>query len=365
MTTIDERPARDRPRVMVIDDDDCLRDAMSDLLEARGYRVRSCHDGVEGLDCLASHGAPDLILLDLLMPHMNGWEFRVKQRGVPKWADIPLVVLTADTSVQAAAIHADAYLPKPVEQRTLLETVERVLTARSSVTDAQRAEPPKLVAFFAACGHALNDPLAYLGGNLELAQGVVRELEERLQGSDAFSMVGLSQLLTRVRRGAERIASLSRDLSAFCRLGMRQQLGTRRETRYATDIASRTLRRYPSVLVVDDEPLMCDVIAATLAADYNVATFTDARAALASMLQGSFDVILCDLTMAGLTGMEIYERLAAQRPALTERIIFMSAGVHTDRTCAFLAMTQRPQLHKPVKREDLLEMIEAQLTALH
>lgn len=364
MNVIQEPPTTYvRPNVMIVDDDDCLRDAIAVLLERRGYRVNCCSDAEDALDQLAADSEPDLILLDLLMPRMDGWEFRIKQRRVPKWADIPLIVLSGDTSVKAEAIHADAYLPKPIEQRVLLETVENVLKTRARPAPISVEPEPGLPAFAAQFGRALNDPLAFMVGNLELAKCMATDIESRLKGPEAFSMVGLGQLLERVQRGAERIAALTRDLSASCRFGNDPALEARCEARRpATDLASEVMRRFPSVLVVDDEPMVCDMIAAILAPDYNVATFTDSRAALASMLQGSFDVILCDLMMPGITGMEIYAQLERQRPALTERIIFLSAGAFTEGVRSFLATSRRPQLHKPFQREDLVDMVGAHLT---
>jgi two-component system, chemotaxis family, chemotaxis protein CheY len=359
---VTQRPANDcRPEIMIIDDDACLRDALAHVLERRGYLVRPCCDALEGLDQLAAHAAPDLILLDLLMPRMNGWEFRVKQRQVPQWAGIPLIVLSADTSVKAAAIHADAYLAKPIEQRVLIETVETVLQPRLRATEVQPEEVCGLREFAAQFGRTLSEPLSFMVGNLELAQCMATDIEGRLKGPEAFSMVGLAQLLARVQRGAERLASLTRDLSARCRFGLAAPQAQLAAGEPAADLPSNVMRRFPSVLVVDDEPMVCDMIAAILSADYNVATFTDPRAALASILQGSFDVILCDLMMPGVTGMEIYAQLARQRPALTERIIFLSAGVFSEELRGFLAASCRPQLHKPFQREELLDVIDAHL----
>jgi two-component system chemotaxis response regulator CheY len=364
MSVIHGPPANDvRPNVMLVDDDDCLRDALALLLEQRGYRVDCCSDAEDALAQLAQESQPDLIVLDLIMPRMSGWEFRVKQRQVPRLAGIPLIVLSGDTSVQAEAIDADAYLAKPVEQGILLETVENVLKARLRAPSPGE-QVAALRAFAARFGRTLTDPLAFTIGNLELAQGMANELRGRLKGPEAFSMVGLGQLLSRVQRGAERIASLTRDLSACCRFGpeltRRWQCGTHK---LGPSLPSDAARSFPSVLVVDDEPMVCDTIAAILGTGYNVATFTDPRAALASMLQGSFDVILCDLTMSGISGIEIYEQLARQRPALADRIIFLCTGNFPDRVRGFLANTSRPQLHKPFQREDLVHMIDAHLAA--
>src|SRR5689334_5369284 len=75
--------------VMLVDDDDLFREATTLVLEKHGYRVEPCCDALEALARLAGGVAPDVIVLDLLMPHMDGWEFRVQQQREPKWASIP------------------------------------------------------------------------------------------------------------------------------------------------------------------------------------------------------------------------------------------------------------------------------------
>ncbi len=70
---------------------------------------------------------PDLILLDLMMPIMDGWQFRREQAQDPSLSAIPVVVLSADGNVRqkAASLHADGYLQKPVDVENLLEVIQR------------------------------------------------------------------------------------------------------------------------------------------------------------------------------------------------------------------------------------------------
>ena len=110
---------------------------------------------------------------------------------------------------------------------------------------------------------------------------------------------------------------------------------------------------------------MCDLTGALLGDDYEVVSFTDPRAALASVLEGSFDVILCDLMMPGLSGMDVYERIEEQRPELVQRFVFITGGAFTERARSFLARTRRPQVRKPFRREELTEVIESQLVMKH
>lgn len=107
------------------------------VLVGAGYEVE-CHcDGRTALACLRERPA-DLLLLDLRMPMMDGWEFRVAQRPDSAIADIPVVVMTGDTSAKAAAIHADGSLVKPfgTEDLALLEGSSRTAAEPRQATSA-------------------------------------------------------------------------------------------------------------------------------------------------------------------------------------------------------------------------------------
>ncbi len=108
-------------RVLVVDDDFDVRDAIADVLEQEGIAAAFAADGQEALEWLRTHPRPCLILLDWMMPRCDGASFRVAQRGDPQLADIPVVLLTADARYgeKTRAIGADAYLRKPVDLNTL------------------------------------------------------------------------------------------------------------------------------------------------------------------------------------------------------------------------------------------------------
>ncbi len=112
--------------VLVVDDDDAIRDSLSMLLEDEGYPVATASNGQEALDYLQSGPRPCLILLDLKMPVMNGQEFRSAQQLDADISAIPVAVISAHVTTQVRAeVEADAFLPKPVDIDALLETVER------------------------------------------------------------------------------------------------------------------------------------------------------------------------------------------------------------------------------------------------
>jgi CheY-like chemotaxis protein len=108
-------------RVLIVEDDEDIRETLSEALEIEGYDVARAQDGADGLRSLR-RVHPDVIVLDLMMPRMNGWEFREAQKRDPELAGIPVVVASA--AHPRADIDADAYIEKPFELRRLVQVVE-------------------------------------------------------------------------------------------------------------------------------------------------------------------------------------------------------------------------------------------------
>lgn len=115
------------PMILVVEDDNAIREVLTDVLESEGYQVLNAPNGQEAIRLLRSSTLPCLILLDLMMPVMNGWQFRDEQRQDPVLAPVPVVVISADSDLasKAAAINANDFLKKPIEINRLLDTVEQ------------------------------------------------------------------------------------------------------------------------------------------------------------------------------------------------------------------------------------------------
>jgi signal transduction histidine kinase len=123
-----------------------------------------------------------------------------------------------------------------------------------------------------------------------------------------------------------------------------------------------TQTRRGRILVVDDEPLIGLAIRRILQRAHDVVTLTSAREARTRLLDGErFDVILCDLMMPEMSGMELHEELATRAPALAERVVFLTGGAFTSNARAFLSRVGNPRMEKPFSSEELNGMVRALL----
>jgi CheY-like chemotaxis protein len=109
--------------VLIVEDDADLREMMAQLLALEGYDAAIAANGRDALDYLRRGATPRLILLDLMMPVMDGWEFRREQQRDPAIASVPVVVLSALDRGRANDVIADDFLKKPLDFDRLLHLV--------------------------------------------------------------------------------------------------------------------------------------------------------------------------------------------------------------------------------------------------
>jgi signal transduction histidine kinase/CheY-like chemotaxis protein len=124
----------------------------------------------------------------------------------------------------------------------------------------------------------------------------------------------------------------------------------------------RVAARRGRILVVDDEPLVAQAVARALAAQHEVAIALGAREALALLENGeSFDLVLCDLMMPEMSGMDLHAALAAHAPTLLPKIVFLTGGAFTPRAAAFLDTVPNPRIEKPFDPRALRALVRERL----
>jgi CheY-like chemotaxis protein len=109
--------------VLIVEDDSDTREMLGRFLELEGYTVETAENGKRALERLGSGVGACVILLDLMMPVMDGWQFRQEQIRDASLADIPVIVVSAAGRERLEKIHANAYLSKPVDLDELLGCV--------------------------------------------------------------------------------------------------------------------------------------------------------------------------------------------------------------------------------------------------
>ena len=131
-------------RILLVEDNEMNRDMLSRRLERRGYQVLLAVDGGQGVD-VARTEAPDLVLMDMSLPVLDGWEATRRLKAMPETKGIPVIALTAhampEDREKALAAGCDDYDTKPVEMPRLLAKIEAILagaSARQTAEDGTR-----------------------------------------------------------------------------------------------------------------------------------------------------------------------------------------------------------------------------------
>jgi CheY-like chemotaxis protein len=111
--------------VLIVEDDPDLSEMIEQLLLLEGYQARRVGNGLEALEYLSQGNTADVILLDLMMPIMDGWEFRRRQQANPTISHVPVIVLSALEPTRRTEVSAVAFLRKPLDFDRLLELIRQ------------------------------------------------------------------------------------------------------------------------------------------------------------------------------------------------------------------------------------------------
>lgn len=112
--------------VLIVEDDQYIKEMMQDILEVQGYKISTASDGREGIRKLESSSPlPGVVLLDMMMPGQNGWEFLDFQRNNPVFSQIPVIVCSAYIEI-AKSVRAQGVIDKPIKLEALLNAVQEL-----------------------------------------------------------------------------------------------------------------------------------------------------------------------------------------------------------------------------------------------
>lgn len=160
------------PKVLVIDDNELNLRMLDLILKNVNYDIRTSLSGAEGLE-IASEYAPDLILLDIMMPEMDGFEVCKRLKSNPETANIPVIFLTSKTDtdgiVRGFELGAADYVTRPFNRIELLARLRTHLALRiSSERILELERKNSILAMGTTTNHEINQPLTVLTGNLYL-----------------------------------------------------------------------------------------------------------------------------------------------------------------------------------------------------
>ena len=116
-------------KIMIVDDEEDIRASVGQIFEVSGYEVIKAEDGNDCLNKL-EHAIPDIVILDIMMPGLNGWDVAARIKENSKWNEIPIVFLTAkgdEMSIGMGGLASEEYIVKPFDIIKLKERVEEIL----------------------------------------------------------------------------------------------------------------------------------------------------------------------------------------------------------------------------------------------
>lgn len=191
--------------ILSVEDHPSLREAIQRMLGRAGYAVLSAGNGVEALQVM-NETVPDLILADINMPEMDGYDFYKAVRARPEGVTIPFIFLTAlagrEDRLKGKSLGAEDYLVKPFDPKELLVAVSARLERARAIRESAEVEIDQIKQqIVTVLGHELRTPLTYIKGYSELALEDVPSLSQEL----------LQEFLYGINQGAERLTRLAND----------------------------------------------------------------------------------------------------------------------------------------------------------
>jgi len=327
-------------RTLVVEDSQSIRGLLQSVLVERGHHVIAVESAELGLR--EHERAPfDLLLVDLVLPGMDGHEL-VKRVRHGRDGDRPVIVAftgqqSHDMLVRLLETGIDDFLTKPLSPE---ELSRRLLIAEAHVREGRMRRRTQF-SLAVRVAHELNNPLSAVMANLQLIAERIAELGEEA--------VELRELVTDATGGAERMKNIVRELLA-------RDPEDERDTQSPPSIDPHDALR---VLVVDDEALVAQSLKRILRG-HDIVVANRGADAVEILREGApFDVVLCDLMMPDVDGMEVFRRVQDLRPEAANRFVFMTGGAFSPGAQRFLAEVPNERLEKPFELKRVRSVVQA------
>ncbi len=297
-------------KILLVEDNELNRDMLNRRLQRRGYEVLLAVDGAEAVS-MATSVKPDLILMDMSLPVMDGWEATRTLKADKKTSDIPIIALTAHAMIgdreKALAAGCDDYDTKPVEFRHLLHKIETLLASHSQPNTFF----PKEISKF------------------QLEQLAVSEVVQHQQPPNVIE-------------------------NAASSIQIKQQL----QQQVSTNLTGK-------LLVVDDNEENRDMLSRRLERKgYSVIVADSGEAALEIVAQENIDLVLLDVMMPGISGFETLKRIRQTHSQSRLPVVMVTARDKEDDTVQAFTLGANDYITKPIDFAIAIARIQAQLATL-
>ncbi len=324
-------------KILIVEDNEMNRDMLTRRLTKRGYDIVLAGDGAEGI-AKANRESPDLILMDMGLPVMDGWAATRHLKQDPITRRIPVIALTAHAMAgdqqKALAAGCDDYDTKPVDIKRLLPKIEALLLP---AVDPRESHPPA-----PSAGVAARDPdpptralTGALAGDPQPHQGVDQDLAGG-QGKASHPSADPGLAFTRADPPAAPASSIMPPAPGSF-----------------------------SILLVDDNPENRDMLSRRLERQgYRITLAEDGYQALSQMQQASYDLVLLDVMMPGINGFEVLAQLRKTHSPTELAVVMVTAKGESQDVVQALQLGANDYITKPVDFPVALARIQTQLGLL-
>jgi DNA-binding NtrC family response regulator len=362
-------------RALIVEDDEQDFELLLRALRKGGYAPLAQRvDTPQAMAEALGGRAWDIVFSDWSMPRFDALgALQVVRTNGP---DLPFIIISGTVSdeiaVEALKAGAHDFLSKGKLAR-LIPAVERELREATVRRESSKMREQRMISdrtasvgiLAAGVAHEINNPLAALIANLDLT---IQEVESMFAGSAPVKPSReLLEGLVDARESAQRIREIVRNVKLFSRADEDRRIAFQIERVLASTLrmawnqirhrakitepapsAAPGASRRGRILVVDDDPRVASALARALAPDHDVTVAALASVALNKVAGGErFDVILCDLMMPQMTGMDLHAELCRVAPDQAEKMIFLTGGAFTSNARDFLSGVPNIQIEKP------------------